>query len=93
MSTPRVPTRFFTSYSGTQLPLRLVGELAADAMRNRNTFVRGTFDDADRLIACERVVYGEVELRHDYSYHPDGKLARAAIDDGSGEANVLEFPA
>lgn len=84
--------RYYTSYSGTKLPLKLVGELAADDMRNRNTFFRGTYNAAGQLLRCEKLVYGEIELRHDYSYHPDGKLAQAAVDDGSGEVNILDFP-
>lgn len=86
-------TRYFTSYSGIKLPLNLVGELTADDMRNRNTYYRGSFDAAERLIACEKIVYGEVEQRHDYRYHPDGKLAQAEIDDGSGEPTVIDYPA
>lgn len=87
-----VTTRYFTSYSGTKLPLNLVGELAADDMRNRNTFFRGTYDPAGLLLSCEKVVYGETEVRHDYKYHPDGRLAVAEIDDGSGDVNVVEYP-
>jgi hypothetical protein len=86
-------TRYFTSYSGTRLPLNLVGEIAADAMRNRNTFFRGTYDASGQLVSCEKVVYGEIEMRHDYRYHEDGKLACAEIDDGSGDRNIIDYPA
>lgn len=85
--------RYFTSYSGARLPLKLVGELDEGDMRNRNTYFRGDFNDAGQLIACEKIVYGETEFRHDYRYHPDGRLARAEIDDGSGEPSVLDYPA
>ena len=85
--------RYFTSYSGVQLPLKLVGELDAADMRNRNTYFRGSFDGAERLIACEKIVYGETEFRHDYRYHPDGRLACAEIDDGSGEPSLIDYPA
>lgn len=85
--------RYFTSYSGARLPLKLVGELDAADMRNRNTYFRGSFNAADQLIACEKIVYGEIELRHDYRYHPDGNLAQAEIDDGSGETTVVDYPA
>lgn len=85
--------RYFTSYSGARLPLKLVGELEADDMRNRNTYFRGHFNAAEQLMSCEKVVYGEVELRHEYRYHPDGKLARAEIDDGSDEPTVVDYPA
>ncbi len=92
MTTDALTTRYFTSYSGIKLPLKLVGELTADDMRNRNTYYRGSFD-AERLLVCEKLVYGEVEQRHDYRYHTDGKLAQAAIDDGSGEPTVIDYPA
>jgi hypothetical protein len=85
--------RYFTSYSGAKLPLKLVGELDESDRRNRNTYFRGGFNAADQLLTCEKIVYGEVELRHDYRYHPDGKLAQAEIDDGSGETTVLDYPA
>lgn len=85
-------TRYFTSYSGAKLPLKLVGELSAADMRNRNTYYRGEFDAAGRLLTCEKVVYGETEQRHDYRYHPEGSLAQASIDDGSGEPQIIEYP-
>lgn len=93
MTETALPCRYFTSYSGIKLPLKLVGELDAADMRNRNTFFRGRFDSAGQLIACEKIVYGETEFRHDYRYHPDGRLARAEIDDGSGEPSVVDYPA
>jgi hypothetical protein len=85
--------RYFTSYSGARLPLKLVGELAEGDMRNRNTYFRGSFNATAQLISCEKVVYGEIEFRHSYRYHPDGKLAHAEIDDGSGDTSVLDYPA
>jgi len=93
MTASTTTTRYFTSYSGIKLPLKLVGELTADDMSNRNTYYRGSFDAAERLIVCEKIVYGEVEQRHDYRYHPDGQLAQAAIDDGSDEPTVIDYPA
>jgi hypothetical protein len=85
--------RHFTSYSGVKLPLKLVGELEAADMGNRNTFFRGTYDSAGQLCCCEKIVYGEIEFRHRYSYHPDGRLARAEIDDGSDDAQIIDYPA
>ena len=92
---PENPTavRYFTSYSGAKLPLKLVGELAAGDMRNRNTYFRGSFDVAGHMLRCEKIVYGEAEFRHDYRYYPDGRLAQAVIDDGSDEPAVIDYPA
>ncbi|PKO86613.1 MAG: hypothetical protein CVU18_14140 [Betaproteobacteria bacterium HGW-Betaproteobacteria-12] len=85
--------RYFTSYSGAGLPLRLVGELAAEDMRNRNTYYAGTFDAEGHLTLCEKIVYGETEVRHEYDYHADGRLARATIDDGEDDPSVIDYPA
>jgi len=85
--------RYFTSYSGARLPLNLVGELAAYAMRNRNTFYRGAFDAGGLLKHCEKVVYGEIEVSHDYHYHPDGRLAQAVIQNAGDEPERLDYPA
>lgn len=84
--------RYFTSYSGVRLPLNLVGELAIDDMRNRNTFYRGLFDQSGLLRRCEKVVYGEVELAHAYDYHPNGRLAQAVIQNEHDDPETLTFP-
>ena len=93
MSHSNVTTRYFTSYCGTRLPFNLVGELAVDDLRNRNTFFRGEFDASGLLMRCEKVVYGEVEVSHDYCYHPDGRLARAVIRAGEDEPESIDYPA
>ena len=60
--------RFFVSYTGVKLPLRLVTAIAPEQLSNRNTFIRGYFDAA-----------GEIELTHRYRYHANGLLSRAEI--------------
>ena len=39
--------RYFLSYSGVSLPLRLVSPLAASELQNRNTYFRAVYDEAD----------------------------------------------
>lgn len=84
--------RYFISYSGVKLPLKLVNELADEShLENRNTYFRGCYDGEQRLMLLEKMVYGDVELRHVYSYHPNGLLAEAEITDADGEINTLCF--
>jgi hypothetical protein len=71
--------RYFATYSGIKLPLRLVTPIDEGALANRNTFMRAYFDTAGRLTACEKIVYGEVELAHRYEYYASGALKRAEI--------------
>ncbi|WP_315811422.1 DUF6156 family protein [Bradyrhizobium sp. SZCCHNR2028] len=71
--------RFFVSYTGVKLPLRLVTAIAPEQLSNRNTFIRGYFDAAGVLTGFEKIVYGEIELTHSYSYHASGALSRAEI--------------
>jgi hypothetical protein len=81
--------KYFLSYSGVKLPLNLVSPVLIDALENRNTYFRAGYDSQGRLIFCEKLVYGEVELRHDYEYRDDGALARARIDMGGEETEIV----
>lgn len=83
--------RYFATYSGVRLPLKLTQELEADAIVNRNTFFRGYFDAQDRLTGFQKVVYGEIEMEHRYAYTPNGALYQAEIIDAEGERTLLNF--
>lgn len=85
-------TRFFVTYSGVKLPLKLVDPLDETQVDNRNTYMRATYDDKDRLIAAEKLVYGEVELSHRYEYQDDSTtLARAEVKALDGDTQVVTF--
>ncbi|HMK88632.1 MAG TPA: DUF6156 family protein [Methylocystis sp.] len=92
MADPAESYRYFLSYSGVKLPLNLVSPIEAGALGNRNTYFRASYDSQDRLVRCEKMVYGEVELRHDYEYHANGGLSRAVID-MAGDETELRFDA
>ncbi len=77
--------RYFLSYSGVKLPLNLVSPIAETELENRNTYFRAGFDSAGKIISCEKIVYGEVELTHTYEYDADGVLSRATIAMGDDE--------
>ncbi len=83
--------RYFVSYSGVKLPLKLVNELLGNDRDNRNTYFVGIYDNNERLIRCEKRVYGEIELQHNYQYHHNGHLHLAEISDADGEVTVLYY--
>ena len=83
--------RYFITYSGVKLPLKLVTPLTAAELQNRNTFFQGYFDAEERLVVCQKLVYGEIELEHRYSYYASGVLREAEITDADGEITVLQF--
>ncbi|MDD4914456.1 MAG: DUF6156 family protein [Methylococcales bacterium] len=83
--------RYFISYSGIKLPLKLVTPITEAELQNRNTFFKAFFDEQDRLMLCQKLVYGEVELEHRYSYYGNGVLKAAEITDADGELTVLAF--
>jgi hypothetical protein len=80
--------RYFLSYSGVRLPLKLLGPLEASELKNRNTYFRATYDAEGRIVSCEKLVYGEVELRHVYAYDAGGALARARIAMGEDVSEI-----
>lgn len=76
-----IPTcqRYFVSYTGAKLPFNLVNPIPEEALSNRNTFIRATYNGEGALTGFEKVVYGEVELAHRYEYYGNGTLKRAEI--------------
>ena len=83
--------RHFLSYTGVGLPLTLLTPLAPEQIAHRNTFFRAYYDDHNRLIGVQKVVYGENELEHRYRYDERGVLRSAAIIDAEGETAELLF--
>lgn len=81
--------RCFVSYSGVKLPLNLVTPLEEAQLGNRNTFFRAYFDARERLVACEKITYGEVELSHRYRYYESGVLRQAVITNADEEVTVV----
>ncbi|TAK63448.1 DUF6156 family protein [Methylobacter sp.] len=82
--------RYFVSYSGIKLPLKLVNEITEDSLNNRNTYYRSHFDVQDRMLLCQKVVYGEVESEHLYQYYECGVLKSAQITEDD-EVRVVHF--
>jgi hypothetical protein len=91
METDAKQCRYFLSYSGVKLPLNLVSPLAATELENRNTYFRAVFDGANRLVSCQKIVYGEIELAHYYEYADSGLLSRARISMGDDDETELLF--
>ena len=83
--------RNFVAYSGVKLPLKLVNQLDESDMGHRNTYFRGYYDDLDRLLVCQKIVYGEIEFEHHYEYDELGNLQRAVITEADEESKVLRF--
>lgn len=83
--------RYFLTYTGVKLPFKLVNPLGDAEVENRNTYFKGYYDPAERLLGFDKVVYGEIELAHRYTYRDDGSLMRVEISDIDGETTVLEF--
>lgn len=85
--------RYFLTYRGTTLPLCLVEELTPDALRNRNTYFRAAYDaTSGHMLWVEKLVYGEVEMRHDYHWRDDGTLAGATVTAPDEEPQELVCP-
>lgn len=80
--------RYFVSYSGVKLPLKLVNEITAEALQNRNTYYRGYFDAQEKMLCCQKVVYGEVESQHSYEYDENGVLRHAQISEDDEEQQI-----
>lgn len=83
--------RYFTSYSGLMLPLKLVGEITLEELENRNTYFEAVYDSENRLRECSKIVYGENEMKHEYKYRNNGSLEEAVISNMGEDAQRLVF--
>ncbi|WP_028998614.1 DUF6156 family protein [Azohydromonas australica] len=84
--------RCFLTYSGVKLPLQLSQQLDTASLRHRNTYFRAEYDAQGRMCRCDKMVYGEVEMRHDYRYDAGGALCEAVITSvHEDEPQVLAF--
>jgi hypothetical protein len=83
--------RYFLSYSGITLPLRLLEEISAEGLAHRNTWFRASYDATGRMLRCEKMVYGDVEMVHDYRYDAAGTLIEATVRIGEDEPQTIRF--
>jgi hypothetical protein len=91
LSNLELTRRYFSTYSGIKLPIKLSQPLEDNSIANRNTYFIGYYDKADVMIGFQKMVYGEIELQHYYVFNIDGKLTQAEITNEEQEVTVLDF--
>jgi len=84
-------TRYFLTYSGVKLPLALTQELAPDALAHRNTYLQADYDERGRMVRCQKLVYGDIEMTHVYEWDAQDRLVRATIAIGDEEPQLMVF--
>lgn len=83
--------RYFATYSGIKLPIKLSQPLEESAIQNRNTYFIAYYDYAERMIGFQKMVYGDIEMQHYYSYDGSGKLSQAEITNADQEVTIVEI--
>ncbi len=83
--------RFFASFVGIGLPLRLISELEPSAIIHRNTYFVAYYDESGRQIRCDKMVYGDRILSHIYEYYAGGFLKSASIRSDDDDGGVIFF--
>ena len=91
MDKQELQCRYFTSYTGVQLPLKLVNELDAEGVDKRITYFIGYYDEDERLKIIEKFVYGEIEFSHHYEYNEDDELVKAILIEDDELPRTLVF--
>ncbi len=82
--------RYFVTYSGVKLPLKMASELQENETANRNTYFRAAYDEQGQMTLCQKLVYGALEMEHRYRYYPNGALEEAEIT-MAGETRQIRF--
>ena len=81
--------RYFATYSGIKPPIKLSQPLEESATINRNTYFIAYYDHHERMIGFQKMVYGEMEMQHYYSYDGAGKLTQAEVTVADQEVAIL----
>lgn len=77
--------RHYVAYTGVKLPFKFVNEIIDNDLHLRNTYYKAYFDDQDKLISCQKVVYNEIEFEHFYEYYANGVLKKAEIKEADND--------
>ena len=91
MNKSKTYDKYFLSYSGASLPLKLVSQVEPGEIENRNTYFGADFDNNGRITVIQKSVYGEIELSHYYHYHANGNIKSADIHNIENEGVRLHF--
>lgn len=91
MNKKELQCRYFTSYIGVKLPLKLVNELDGTGIDKRITYFTGYYDEEERVKIIEKVVYGEIEFSHHYEYNADDELEKAILVEDDELPRTLMF--
>jgi hypothetical protein len=83
--------RYFLTYSGVKLPLKLTSELQENETENRNTYFRAAYDERGQMVLCQKLVYGELEMEHRYRYYSSGALEEAEITMDGEKSRQIRF--
>jgi len=90
-ATDSLTLRYFVTYTGVKPPVKLLDEMPATGLTNRNTYFRGWYNADEQLVKLEKAVYDGIELRHDYLYHPNGRIAQATIELPGEQTTVMTW--
>ena len=83
--------QYYLSYSGLKLPLKLVSPMKSEEIENRNIYYGVHLDVNGNPISIHKVVYGEIEMQHEYGYSDSGDLKWAEITNIDNEVQRFEF--
>ena len=90
MNKEQLHPKYYASYSGVNLPQKLVGELE-NGVERRMTYFIGYFDDIAQLVRVEKIVYSEVEFDHVYEYDSEGAIQKAVVTVDGDEPRTMVF--
>ena len=91
MTESNLVCRYYVSYTGISLPLKLITPLENESLDRRITYFCGYYNDQEQLMVVEKVVYGEIEFEHRYQYHSNGRLKSAELIEADEAPRVMEF--
>lgn len=89
--TKSTETKYFATFSGYNIPLKLTEEIPKELALKRDAYYVGFYDEDQRLTCVEKYLDGALFFRHSYFYREDGSLRESKTVNSEGIETVSYF--
>lgn len=83
--------KYYSSFSGYNIPLKPVEEISKDKASSANSFCIGYYDDSGELVRLEKWINNQLFFKHEYEYHINGRISVSRVLNSEGVITVQFF--
>ncbi|MFI8416561.1 DUF6156 family protein [Serratia sp. NPDC078593] len=86
-----IKTKYYASFTEFRHPIRLLAEVTMEQTATMFSYLKGTFDEKNRLIVVERFINQHFHYKLEYTYSENNKIKMARLHKENNEIITLVF--